>query len=143
MTTKAHNREINIPILFAATKEQKTMIREPPRYSLKKVREGKGTGTDWYNLMFRIRSAKHIAQRTYEKPTQDQINEVYNALMAVMDRAVKVDATNPVYIYTAEELNLIEAGLDAMDAMEDQVMRRLLLEAMHIAKKHNEKFLKK
>lgn len=137
MTTK--NRPIrkkpksNVPILMKLPKAQQEAIKRPPRISLNRFKQGIADATDWYNIGFRICVGLQLAKSDYVQETVDGVEGVYTLWKSVFERAKAPVAPN--WIITENEVLEVEEALDAVDAMQDDTLRRSQLDAHLTASK--------
>lgn len=119
-------------VLMAVPKADLDTLIIPPRLSLAAFKESKATMTDWFNVTFRIKVGLYIAEKAYQLQTEEGMRLAIIACLKIRDR--KRD-TNLLSI-TPYELADIEMGLDAVDAMQYENIRKLLLAAHTEAKKY-------
>lgn len=107
--------QLSVPL----TEEEKEKISAPPWRSLKQCMLGKGTATDWYNLMFRIGSTHELTLAFYEKETSDAMHDVLICLLQVKNLRKPEDP----WTYTPAQIQLIDAGLVVADQLGDDATR--------------------
>lgn len=124
----------NTPITIAIPKAQVEMIKKIPRQSLQAFLENKGTPTDWYNLGFRIRIGYDLAKEIYTEEAVVAMKEVLDCLLDIKDNYLRSNQM----VFTVDDINLVELGLDYVDQMTDETTRRVQLDAFH----ESDKFMK-
>lgn len=136
-TNKRAKYKTYTPITLGLTPMQRKLIKDPPHTSLRRCREGIGDPTDWYNIAFRVMSAYNISLEVYEKVTQDSLKEVVDLLLTIKDR----HTPEKFWFVSSEELDMVESGIEAMDTMGEQTLRRTQVEAMIKTKAYLQQFL--
>jgi hypothetical protein len=137
MTTK--NRPVRkkpksyTPIVFKINKELHEGIKQPPRTSLRRFREGIADATDWFNISFRIRVGIYLARAEYQQETVEDMTDAFMLCDTIYTRA-KQD-NGPDWTITPEEIDYIESALDAVDIMQDETTRRAQLYAHQVSQK--------
>jgi hypothetical protein len=120
----------NTPITIGIPKEQLELLAAVPRRSLAALKENRATPTDLYNVSFRIKVGLHLAEKLYQFETEDGMRLAMIACLKVRDRF----KANTMLAVTPHEVAEIEMGLEAIDAMQYENIRRELL-AAHLAAK--------
>jgi len=118
------------PITIAVPKQHLDMIASVPRASFKRFKEGIADIDDWFNLSFRIKVGHYLAEKIYEQEAVDAFNIAFDHCKEIGERWL----TNAVVTATEEELSDVEAGLDAVDEMHGENIRRHLLDAYYAAR---------
>lgn len=127
LNKKKPKYKTNNPITIAVPKAQVEMIKRIPRQSLQAFLENKGTATDWYNLGFRIRIGYDLAKEIYTEEAAVAMTEVLDCLLAIKDNYLVTGKM----IFSIDDINLVELGLDYVDQMTDETTRRVQLDAFH------------
>lgn len=143
MTIALHKRpkrfKSNTPITIAIPKAQKERIRQLFSLSISAIEEDRDTPTDWYNCAFRTKHALEIAKVVYVQETVDE-------LQAILDM-ITVKATcypeHNWFKFDNRELDQIKSMHEAMSTMEDEVTRRVQLDAVLLTEKFMKQFIKK
>ena len=110
----------------------------PPRNALKAFKEGKADRTDWFNISFRLRMGTYLAEKIYTEETLVGMKLAFDACLSIHTRFM----TENVVKATPEELIELEAGLDAIDIMQTENLRRDFLDAALAARKELSDLLK-
>lgn len=143
MTIALHKRpkklKSNTPITIAIPKAQKDRIRQLFSLSIKAIEDGKDTPTDWYNCAFRTKHALEIARLVYVQETVDQLRAILNIITI---KATRYPEDN-WFRFEINELDEIKSMHEAMCVMEDEVTRRVQLDAILITEKYMKQFIKK
>lgn len=127
------------PIVFAVPKELKNKIRKIFELSIKAMESGSSSSTDWYNAAFRTKHALEIAKVSYEKETELEFALILDMLLLKSS----VHQTNPNwYIFTKDEVDQVKSMHEAMCTMEDDITRRIQLDAIQITDNYMKKFVK-
>lgn len=118
------------PIVLGIPKAHVDIIASVPRASFKRFKEGIADMDDWFNLSFRIKVGQYLAEKIYTEVAVDAFNLAFGHCKEIGERWL-VDK-----VVTATELELydIEAGLDAVDQMHGENIRRHLLDAYYAAR---------
>lgn len=121
------------PILFKIDKEKQEAIKKPPHVSLNRIKAGTGDATDWFNVAFRIRVGLHIARTDYTQETVDGVMQAFTLCDLIYCNAKK--EKGPDWTITADQAEVLEDALCAVDTMQDETTRRIQLDAHLQAKK--------
>lgn len=116
--------KVNSTILFKFTEQEHAKINGPFRHSFQLLKEGKGTQTDWFNTMFRVKCAYLIALEEYEDQTVEELKDVLKICETIEKRAGETQHTQ--WVATPEELEYMEAGIEAMEEMQRSINRKFL-----------------
>ena len=114
--------KVNSTVMFKFTEQEHTKINGPFRHSFQLLKEGKGNQTDWFNVTFRIKCAYLISLEWYEDLTVHELKNVLEKCEAIEKRSEATQHT--VWQATPEELDYIEAGLDAVEEMQRTIQRK-------------------
>ena len=125
------------PINHAIPREQALHLKRIPRECLQRFKNKTPSGTDWYNLTFRIRICLDLARLYYVEDTIKEVQEVYDTCIAIKDN-FKV---TKLWQATEEQIAMLENGLDAMDQMQDENTRRNMLEPFKRSKIYVDKLV--
>lgn len=143
MTISLHKRprklKSNTPITIAIPKAQKERIRQLFSLSIKAIEEDRDTPTDWYNCAFRAKHALEIAKVVYVQDTVDELQAILDMITA---KAIRYPEAN-WFKFDSGELDQIKSMHEAMSTMEDEVTRRVQLDAVLITEKYMKQFIKK
>ncbi len=129
----------NTPINIRISKEQQDAIKKPPRISFSRFQTSIADATDWYNIAFRLRVGLSISRQEYTQETTVEINAVFKLWETIMVKAKQI--TGPMWHVDRNVLDEIEAGLDAVDTMQDETTRRVQLHAHLEAQKVLNKYV--
>lgn len=113
------------PINIAISKKDSDMIKKGPREAFDKLLKGQGTPQIWYTLMFRTEATRIIASQLYTDETVTELTSVRDVCVKLMDRYIQERKWN----ITEQEQELLLAGLDAADQVQDDNTRRVHLDA--------------
>ena len=119
------------------TEAEKQKVRSWVDDSLAKFKEGTAGANDWYNLLFRIQVGLELARAFYEDTTIAGMVAAKEACLVVMRRF----NTDTVWRATPGELDEIESGLDAVNTMTGENIRRELLHAHYEAREALKKYV--
>lgn len=106
-------------------------MKSVPHKALKAFKENIATDSCWYTLAFRLKVALELAKTDYQEITVEEISESFLAVLQVRKRFQ--ESVEQVWSATAQEIDAIEMGLEAVDIMQDETTRRHQLSAHHIA----------
>lgn len=123
------------PIIIAISKKDSDMLKAGPREAIKRIIDGKGLPTDWYTLMFRTEAYRILGEKFYTEQTAQELKEVRDVCLALKDRYIQ----ERNWILTDEERELLIAGLDAADQMQDDNLRRHQLDAYNESNRYTTK----
>ena len=129
-TTRRNKCKTHTPIVLALSPAQHQALKVPPRLSLKAFKDLQGTATDWYNIAFRLKTAAEIATRFYEDAAALEVVLTLETAMEVMKHHKETGR----WYATPAQIEILEAGLDAMDELQHSNARRYLLEASYLAR---------
>lgn len=143
MTIALHKRprklKSNTPITIAIPKAQKDRIRHLFSLSIKAIEDNKDTPTDWYNCAFRTKHALEIAKVVYVQETVDELNAILDMITVKSTRYPE----HNWFKFDSSELDKIKSMHEAMTTMEDEVTRRVQLDAVLLTEKYMKQFIKK
>lgn len=143
MTIALHKRpkgfKSNTPITIAIPKAQKDRIRQLFSLSIKAIEDNKDTPADWYNCAFRTKHALEIAKVVYVQETVDELKAILDMITV---KAIRYPENN-WFKFDSSELDQIKSMHEAMCTMEDEVTRRVQLDAILITEKYMKQFIKK
>lgn len=117
---------VSSTVLFKFTEKEHREINQPFRDSFQILKSGKGTQTDWFNATFRVLSAYLIAKKTHEDVTIEQLKNVLDICEGLELRAR--DHQHTKWEVTSEEIEWIEAGLDAIEELQRTINRKIFYE---------------
>ena len=126
------------PVTIAISKEKMAELVIPPRNSLTAFKEKRADRTDWCNVTFRIKVGLSLAEKIYTEDTVKGMKEALDACESIRNRFMSINTVTA----TVEELIELEAGLDAVDAMQEENIRRHLLDAYLAAREYINKLVK-
>jgi hypothetical protein len=121
----------NTPILLGLSTQEKERMKRIPHLALTEFKNGSANSTHWYTLGFRLRVGVELAKAHYAQETAVQMLESFSAVERILNHTV--GETNKHWYATEPEIVLIEMGLDATDAIQDETLRRDQLPAHHKA----------
>jgi hypothetical protein len=136
---KPRKLKSNTPITIAIPKAQKDKIRQLFERSITAIEKDGGTVTDWYNVGFRTKHALEIAKLVYVQDVVDQLE----AIMGMVTAKVKYHPELNWHKFDSSELADIKTMHETMCAMEDEVTRRIQLDAILTTDKYMKQFIKK
>ena len=139
LNKKPKKLKSNTPITIAVPKAQKDKIRKWFSLSIDAIVDNKDTPTDWYNCAFRTKQALEIARVVYIQETVDELQAI---LDMIVSKAINYPNEN-WFKFSTQEIDLIKSMHEAMCIMEDEVTRRIQLDAVLITEKYMKAFLKK
>ena len=87
------------------------------RSALQNFEANKADDNDWFSLNYRLLFVVELSQEHYVAETTAQMQESIAACNAIRQRLYTTHATKPNA--SAEEIELMRAGLDAIEAMEE------------------------
>lgn len=126
------------PIIFAVPKELKDKIRKIFELSIKALETNTGNATDWYNATFRTKHALEIAKVIYTDETVKQIQDIVDMLVL---KASTHQTDEYWYRFDNDQIDQIKSIHEAMCIMEDDVTRRVQLDAIQITDKYMKQFV--
>lgn len=112
------------PINIAVPKHLQEQIKRIPRLSLEAFKESRGTGTDWYNLMFRTKIGLDLALAFYTEEGSDALKEVHDVCLELHREYKKINK----WTITGYQYETLLSGLEAIDQIQDETTRRDQLE---------------
>lgn len=118
------------PIVFKLSKEQSDQLKSRIRPSLIAFKNNTQTATDWYNLGFRLKIAVEIGKENYQQQTVNELQECLDVIIYLKNQWVETKS----FKATEEQITLLESGLDAMDQIQDETTRRMLLDKHLVAR---------
>lgn len=124
MILKRRKNKSNTPIIFGLSLKDAIKLKTMIRPSLAAFKENRQSLTDWHNVGFRLKVALEVAKEHYVLETVSELQRCMDAVLAIKQRY----ATHQSLSATPEEIELFEMGLDAMDQIQDESTRRLLLD---------------
>jgi hypothetical protein len=116
---KPKPKRISTSLIKLAEPEQK-WLKQVPRLSLNAFKNKTQTITDWNNVTFRIKVGVELAKKIYTEETFSSMNEVLSVCLKLGEEYRKTNILNP----TAEEIETMEIGIDAVDSMQDETLRK-------------------
>jgi len=119
-----------LPITISLSKKKLDSIAEIPRVSLRRFKENIADINDLINIYFRINVGLYLAKKIYEKETADSFELLIYQCKQILERYIRDKLVNA----DQTEIIDIENGLDAVDQMHTENIRRYLLEAYYLAK---------
>lgn len=120
------------PIVFAIPKAELERMRQLCRNHYALIVNKKGTINDVLNIAFRLKVGSVLAEKVYTEVTQEEFSPAFDSILSVIIRWTRDSVVSP----TPEEFANIEAGMDAVDAMQMENIRRVLLDAHLAARKY-------
>lgn len=120
------------PIVFGIPKAELERMKQLTRNHYKNVEAGTGNINDILNIAFRLKVGSELAAKVYTEVTQEEFSLAFESILAVVMRWVHEKTISP----TAQEKVNIEEGMDAVDAMQMENIRRILLDAHLVARKY-------
>lgn len=119
--------------LFKITKDQNDYIKSSIRKSFEIMASGDFTQRQWIDLLTRMMVGKILITKNY---TEESVAEFAPCLKACIDIENRADKHNhEKWDMTEEEREILEAGLDAVDEVQDNTLRMEFLDAHHAADK--------
>ena len=125
MTLRKKVRQTAIPLLFGIPAKDRAWLREVPRVSLDRIKTGTGNGTDWYNLAFRCQVGLNLVRMDYTQETINQFNEQFDVFFTSIKR---YEESQP-FSFEPEEIEAVEAMLEAVDEITENLMRKFYIKA--------------
>ena len=120
--TKPAKRKVTTA--FALSKEELKELSDMGWNPLKKFKQGCATKQDWFELTLRIKFAVELSKDYYELITTMELQESHAVMLQALHRAVTMGTG--VWSLTPDELEMASAALEAVDAMQTQVPRRIM-----------------
>ena len=120
--TKVFTRKVTT--VFSLGKEELKELSEMGWVPFRKFQQGTATKQDWFEMTLRVKFALELSKDQYELLTTLQLQQSFDACLAILDRAV-VKGTG-IWSMTPEEAELISAALEAVDQMQTQIPRRVM-----------------
>lgn len=120
-------------VLFKFTEDEHNRINWPFRHCLQILKDGNGTQTDWYNVLFRIGTALNIAKKLYADVTISEIQHIYDLCEAVELRARETQ--HKVWAITEEEYGWFVAAFETVEELQRVVPRKTFHECGVISNK--------
>lgn len=132
--------KFNSTVMFKFTETEHKKINIPFRESLGFLTSGKGTQTDWFNVMFRVACALAISEKEYEQSTVDQIKHVYKICEEIEVRS-RV-SNHKEWSVTPEEAEWLEAAFDAIEELQRTVQRKVFYDtSLRVGKELKDKYV--
>lgn len=134
VSSKAPRKKLNVKKadqLPPLTHNQEMAIRMIPHQSMHDIIDGKGTATDWFNVAFRVVTAREIARMHYSAQTVKEVEEAVEAVLRVY-HACK--GTTVWKFFNREDKELVSATLRATDTMQDTESRETMIYTFKKAK---------
>lgn len=125
------------PIVLGIPPAKKEQLKQLPFEACARLEQGIATSGDWRAVCFRLRVGLELALKHYQGEAVQGMHEALTALSLVRQRYH--DSGNTLWRATAVELDLLRLGLEAVNTMQDQTLRRDQLPAFYAA----EEFMKK
>lgn len=113
------------PINIGISKENADMIKKGPRDAVAKLKGDGFNPQAWYTIMFRTEATRIIGELLYTEETEKELREVRDICIKLMDNYVQ----SRKWIISESDYELLLAGLDAADIVQDQNTRRVHLDA--------------
>ena len=110
--------------VFALTEAELKELSDMGWNPIKKFELGCATKQDWFELTLRVKFALELSKDHYELITTLELQQSYDAMMQVLDRAVVMGTG--VWSMTPQEKELTSAALEAADQMQTQIPRRVM-----------------
>jgi hypothetical protein len=123
------------PINIAISKADSELLKRFPRLSLENIRNNNGIFKDWYNLTFRTKIGLEVANLVYTEEASAALKEVHDVCLKMLETYKQERCLS----LTEQEYILLTDGLDAVDQMQDENTRRILLDIF----KNSDKYVKK
>lgn len=127
MTLRKKVHQSAIPLMFGIPAKDRAWLREVPYVSLKRIKEGTGCGTDWYNIAFRCQVGLNLVRMDYAQETIDQFKEQFD----IFFNSIKHYKEEESVFFTPEELEAVESLLEATDEITENLMRKFYIKATH------------
>lgn len=109
-------------VMMKLTEAEHTKLSAVGWDSLAVFRRGKGDYTNWFNLAFRLRFGLNLANEYYEDVTALEIKLCYDKAIGIINRPDAKPGA-PLYM-TEEEFDSVTSGLEALDVMQREMLRR-------------------
>lgn len=132
MLVKRRKTKSYTPIILGLSLKDATRLKTMIRPSLAAFKENRQSLTDWHNIGFRLKVALEIAKEHYVPQTVAELQACMDVILAMKQRYL----LNKSLTVSAEEIELFEMGLDAMDQIQDESTRRLLLDKFLVADRY-------
>lgn len=131
---RRHHQPVNPAVLSKAERARVLQLIMP---SYDKFVSGEPTSTDWYNLLFRIQVGLELAREFYTEPAIVLMVIAKEACLRIMNRYHRQQAWSA----TAEDMQEIKAGLDAVETMTGENLTNQLLQAHYAARDELKKYV--
>lgn len=129
MILKKRKTKSVTPIVIALTQAQKESLKRMLQPSVKAFQENRATPTDWHNLGFRLKVGLEVAKECYSDENVGSFETCMDLILKLKERAL----TSQGFTTNSDEFEILTTGLEAVDEMQDQVTRRVLLDKHLIA----------
>lgn len=113
--------------LFKMTKEQSDYIKKSIRTSFEVMKSGEFTQRQWVDLLTRMMVGKIMIAKHYTEDSAEQFKPCIQICVDIENRAA--EKNHEKWDMTEEEREMLEAGLDAVDQIQDEVTRMEFLTA--------------
>lgn len=88
--------------------------------------EGRGTPTDWYNILQRLSVTEHLIKLHYKDHCLTEFKPCIEAILGVLDNPQK-SKENPQWYFTKEQAELVWVGLMTSDQVFRQMKRHVIM----------------
>lgn len=109
-------------VMMKLTEQEHKELSSAGWFNLEKFKQGKGVYTNWFNIAFRLRFGLDVAKEYYEDLTVLELKLCYDKVIAIISRPDQAPDA-PLYM-TKEEIESVALGLEAVDTMQRQVLRK-------------------
>lgn len=117
------NRVASLPPL---TEEELLTLQWFGHASHTLLMEGRGTPTDWYNILQRLSVTEHILRNHYHHDSLTEFKPCVKAILSVLENS-QTSKENPRWYFTKEQAESVWVGLMASDQVFRQMRREVIM----------------